>query len=219
MTDQGRDEASARATGASLAAIVLIAGAFAAIMLLHLLRTDLDPVREVMSAYANGSFGPVMTGAFYALGIAALLMAFRLLRATHRTMISRSVVVLLAVSGMGLIVAGVFEVELPEIPDTMEEVVHSDAALGAFVLLIAAMLLFTLVCRADPRWRGFSLPAIALAAIATVAAGLSPIADKTPLSGVAQRLLGATVFAWLLLLALRIRFHPAHRPLPDQEPA
>jgi hypothetical protein len=116
-----------------------------------------------------------------------------------------------------LIVAGVFEVERPQIPDTLEEIIHSDAALGAFVLLIAAMLLFTVVCRRDPRWHDFFLVAISLAVIATIAAALSPIADKTPWTGIAQRSLGATVFVWLLLVALRIRFHPAHRPDPLDE--
>jgi len=205
-----------RATGASLAVIVLVSVGFAGVLLLHVVRTDLDPVREVMSAYANGSFGVVMTVAFYALGISSLLMSLRLPRATPRTAVARAVALLLATAGLGLIMAGVFEVERPLIPDTIEEVIHSDAAIGAFVLLIAAMLLFTIVCRGDPRWRGFFAIAASLAALATMAAAFSPIADKTPWTGIAQRALGATVFVWLLLVALRIRFHPAHRrPAPE----
>lgn len=208
-----------RATGASLAVIILVSAGFAGVILLHFLRTDLDPVREVMSAYANGSFGLVMTVAFYALGLAAVLLSVRLPRATPRTAVARAVTALLAVGGVGLILAGVFEVERPLIPDTIEEIIHSNAAIGAFVLLIVAMLLFTIVCRSDPRWRGFFVIAVSLAAVATVAAAFSPIADKTPLTGIAQRTLGLTVFAWLLLVALRIRFHSAHRPLPpDTEP-
>jgi hypothetical protein len=201
-----------RATGASLAVIILVAGSFLAVILLHLLRTDLDPVREVMSGYANGSFGIAMTAAFYGLGFAALVMSLRLPKAIPRTRTARAVPVLLAVAGLGLVAAGIFEVERPFVPDTIEEVLHSDAAIGAFVLLIAAILLFTVVCLRDPRWRGFFSTCAILAAIAVVAAAFSPLADKTPWTGLAQRGLALTVFTWLLLVAIRIRFHPAHRP-------
>ncbi|HEX9854307.1 MAG TPA: DUF998 domain-containing protein [Acidimicrobiia bacterium] len=206
-----------RATGASIGAVILVSAGFVAVIALHALRTDLDPVREVMSGYANGSFGIVMTVAFYALGGAALLMAFRLPRATHRTPVARAVSVLLALAGIGLILAGVFEVERPLIPDTIEEIIHSDAAIAAFVLLIAAMLLFTVVCRRDPRWHSFFVVTLALALMATAAAAFSPLADRTPLTGVAQRGLALTVFAWLFLVAARIRFHPAHVPQPESD--
>lgn len=207
-----------RATGASLAAIVLVSVGFAVVAVLHLLRTDLDPVREVMSGYANGSHGILMTVAFYALGGAALAMAFRLPRATRRSAVATTIAVLLAAGGLGLILAGIFEVERPLIPDTIEEVIHSDAAIGAFVLLIVAMVLFTVVCRRDPRWSGFFTVAVTLAALATAAAAFSPMADSTPLTGIAQRGLALLVFTWLLLVAVRIRFHPAHRP-PPAEPS
>jgi hypothetical protein len=39
---------------------------------LHVVRTDLDPVRQVMSEYANGRFGWFMTAAFYAMGLACV---------------------------------------------------------------------------------------------------------------------------------------------------
>jgi hypothetical protein len=201
-----------RATGASLAVIILVSAAFSAVTVIHMLRTDLDPVREVMSAYANGSHGVVMTAAFYALGIAALLMSYRLPKATHHSIVARSVAVLLAASGVGLVLAGVFEVERPLVPDTIEEIIHSDAAIGAFVLLIGAMVLFAVVCRRDVRWHTFFGPGLTLAAIAVIGAGLSPVADRTPWTGLAQRTLGLTVFTWLLLVAVRIRFHPAHQP-------
>lgn len=221
MTDPSREDAASstahRATGASLAAIILVSAGFAAVVALHMLRTDLDPVREVMSGYANGDYGLVMTIAFYALGVASLLMAWRLVRATSRTVPARAVSVLLVLGGLGLIGAGIFEVERPLVPDTLQEVIHSDAAIAAFVLLITAMLLSSWVCWGDPRWRSFFWVSLVLGLVATLGAAFSPIADKTVFTGVAQRLLGGTVFLWLLLVAVRVRFQSRFEPAPVEE--
>ena len=70
------DRAAYRTTGASLAAILLALTCFGAVMVLHLVRGDIDPLRQVMSEYANGSHGPIMTVVFYAFGLASLALAF-----------------------------------------------------------------------------------------------------------------------------------------------
>jgi hypothetical protein len=114
--------------------------------------------------------------------------------------------VLLGLGGLGLILAGIFEVERPAVPDTIEEIIHSDATLVAFSLIIAGMLLFAVLCRWDLRWHDFRGIATVLAIIAAVAGAFSPFAGQTTWSGLAQRILGVTVVAWLLLCALHIRF-------------
>jgi hypothetical protein len=190
----------------SLAAMVFVLVCFGAIVLLHVVRTDLDPVRQVMSEYANGRFGWFMTAAFYAMGVACVALAVRLGRAIERRRLSIAVRVMLGLGGVGLILAGIFEVERPAVPDTIEEVIHSDATLAAFTLIITAMLLFAVVCRWDPRWRDFRALASVLAVIAALAGAFSPFAGQTTWSGLAQRVLGLTVVAWLLLCAFHIRF-------------
>jgi hypothetical protein len=197
---------SSRSTGLSLAAILLVMACFAAMVLLHVVRTDLDPVRQVMSEYANGRFGWFMTAAFYAIGLACIVLALRLGRAIVRRPMSIVVRVLLGLGGLGLILAGIFEVERPAVPDTIEEIIHSDATLVAFSLIIAGMLLFAVLCRWDLRWHDFRGIATVLAIIAAVAGAFSPFAGQTTWSGLAQRILGVTVVAWLLLCALHIRF-------------
>ena len=200
-----------RSTGLSLAAILLVMACFAAMLLLHVMRTDLDPVRQVMSEYANGRFGWFMTAAFYAIGLSCVALALRLGRAIVRRPLSVVVRVLLGLGGVGLILAGVFEVERPAVPDTIEEIIHSNATLTAFTLIIAAMLLFEVLCRWDTRWHGFRTIATVLAIIAAAAGAFSPFAGQTTWSGLAQRILGATVVAWLLLGALHIRFNGLRR--------
>jgi len=206
MSSRTTPHGSDRATGISLAAIFLVLGCFGAMVVLHAVRTDLDPVRQVMSEYANGHFGWIMTAAFYAMGLASVALAVRLGRAIERRPLSVAVRVLLGLGGLGLILAGVFEVERPAVPDTVNEIIHSDATLTAFTLIIAAMLLFAVVCRRDPAWSDFRVGAAVLAIIAAAAGAFSPFAGLTTWSGLAQRVLGLTVVAWLLVCALHIRF-------------
>jgi di/tricarboxylate transporter len=193
------------ATGASLAAIILALACFGAVMLLHVLRGDIDPLRQVMSEYANGSHGPIMTVVFYAFGLSSLALAFRLRRAINRRGAAKPLPLLLALAGVGLIAAGVFEVERPLVPDTLEEVIHSDASVVAFVFLITSMLLFSLACRTDPRWWNFRWTSLALAVIAAVAAMATPLSEQTGASGAVQRLLSVSVLLWFLLTALHVR--------------
>ena len=65
-------------TGASLVVIIAVAAAFSGVMILHLVRADLNPLRDVMSHYANGSRGWVMSVVFYAFGVSALALGVRM---------------------------------------------------------------------------------------------------------------------------------------------
>jgi len=194
-----------RATGASLVAVLLAIACFGAVMLLHIMRGDIDPLRQVMSEYANGSHGRVMTTVFYTFGLAALALAFRLRRAIDHRWPTVLMPVLLAAAGVGLIASGVFEVERPLVPDTLEEVIHSYASVAAFVLLITAMFLLALACRKDARWWSFRWAAAALAVAAAVLAAATPTSAGTGWSGAVQRLLSLAVLLWFLLTALHVR--------------
>jgi len=194
-----------RPTGASLAAIILALLCFGAVMLLHVLRGEIDPLRQVMSEYANGSHGQVMTVVFYAFGLSALALAFRLRTAIQTRGATRMSPALLAMAGVGLIAAGVFEVERPLVPDSLEEVIHSDASVAAFVLLITSMLLFSFACRTDARWWRFRWTSTTLAVSAAVAAMATPFTEQTGWSGAVQRLLSLTVLMWFVLTALHVR--------------
>jgi hypothetical membrane protein len=197
--------------GSSLSALVLAVLSFGAVAALHLLRPDLDPADHVLSEYANGSHGVIMTAVFYATGVACAALGWRLRSALDWFGITRAVPVLLVLAGVALIVSGVFEVGLPDEPESAAESIHSGASIGAFVLLIAAMLLFARACTRDTRWRTFSPVAAALAVTAAVAGILSPFADGTAWTGLAQRMLGGAVLLWLLLTARRVRVN-AFRP-------
>ena len=191
--------------GLSLSAIILAIAAFGAVVVLHIVRTDLDPVANVLSEYATGSHGVIMTVVFYGTGLASVGLGWRLRPAVEWHGVTRATPLLLVLAGVALIVGGVFEVGLPDAPESPAEAIHSYASIGAFVLLIASMLLLALACRGDARWRTFGPTAAVLAVTAALAGVISPLADRTPWPGAAQRLLGGTVLLWLLLTALRVR--------------
>jgi hypothetical membrane protein len=197
--------------GASLTAVVLAILCFGAVAVLHVVRTDLDPVSNVLSEYANGGHGVLMTAVFYGAGLASIALGWRLRPALAWRGATAATPALLMLAGVALIVGGVFEVGLPEAPESMAEAIHSYASIGAFVLLVVAMLLLAWACRLDTRWHTYRPTATVLAVTAAIAAAISPLADRTPWPGAAQRVLGGTVLLWLLLTALRVRAN-AFRP-------
>ena len=192
-------------TGASLIAIVAVALAFTGVMVLHAVRSDLDPIRDVMSHYANGSRGPIMSVVFYAFGASALALGFRLRTAIDHPGVTRPVPPADGPGRGGLILAGVFEVDRPLAPQTVQEVIHSNSAVASFVLLIVAMLLFSLACRGDDRWWSVRWPSFGLAVTAAVAAVATQFAKGSTWSGGVQRVLAGAVLGWILLTALHVR--------------
>ena len=199
------EQSAYRATGATLVATVLALLCFLGVMLLHLFRGDVDPVRRVMSEYANGTHGLIMTMVFYAFGLSSLALAFRLNRAIERRWAAILIPVLLGAAGISLIASGVFEVERPLVPDTLEEIVHSNASVTAFVLLITSMLLFSAASRGDARWRKFRSTSTILALVAAAAAAATLLTAQTGWSGAVQRLLALSVLLWLVLAAFHLR--------------
>ena len=200
-----------RATGMSLAALVLGMLSVGAVGALHLLRADLDPLQRVMSEYANGAHGTVMTIAFYAFGLSCVALSVRLRREFVPRGAMACVIALLLIAGVGLLLSGAFEVGRRFVPDSIEETVHSTASIGAFVALLLAMVLFSTVAPADERWRSFRLVSWPLTLGAGAAAVLSPLVTAPSGAGIVQRVLGGSILLWLLLVARRIRSN-AFRP-------
>jgi hypothetical protein len=194
-----------RATGASLVVVLAATVTFVGIMVMHAVRSDIDPLHDVMSHYANGSDGPVMSIVFYAFGVSALALGVRLRTAIARPGISRAFPYLLGLAGLSLITAGVFEVDRPLAPQTVQEVIHSNSAVAAFVMLIVAMLLFSQACWSDERWRSVRWWSLGLALLGASAAVGTQLAGGSGYSGAVQRVLAGAVLAWILLTATHVR--------------
>ena len=194
-----------RPTGASLIALVAIVVTAGGIGVLHVVRNDLDWREAVMSTYANGPAGDVMSVVFYAFGAIALTLAVRLRTAVRRHGITGLFPWLMALAGLASILAGIFEVDPGKLESTTAEVIHSSSAIASFVLLIVTMSLFTLATRDDHRWDRFRLPSALLSGLAGAAALTTQLVDHSAWTGAAQRVLAGAVLVWFLLVALYVR--------------
>ena len=195
-----------KATGASLIVLICLGVTAGGILLLHLLRRDIDPLRDVMSHYANGPDGPLMSIVFYAFGVSAIAMGVRLRSGIDRRGVTRPVPV----------VARRLPVRACSSPACSRstgrptrrptgEVIHSNTAVAAFILLVVAMVLFAIACRHDERWSSMRWTSLALAVIATGAAVATQFGRGTGTAGGMQRLLAGAVLVWLVLVALHVR--------------
>jgi Protein of unknown function (DUF998) len=192
-------------TGASLIVLICLGVCVGGILVLHLVRRDLNPLHDVMSHYANGPNGPLMSIVFYAFGASAIAMGVRLRSGLDRRGMTRPVPWLLVLAGSSLLVAGVFEVDRPDEPETAAEVIHSNTAVAAFVLLVGAMALFAVACHHDDRWRSMRWTSLVLAVIAAGAAVATQFARRSGTAGGVQRLLAGAVLVWLVVVAAHVR--------------
>ena len=171
------------------------------IVALHWLQPDLDPMTRAISQYARGPYGPLMTAAFVASGLASFALSLAL--AGQGT--SRAGRVFLTVAGVGGGMSALFPVDADGAPDTITGSVHQIAGLGTFVSLIVAALLLTRGFGSNTRWRSFqrtSFVATALMLCGFVfvfAANAVDSLDGT--FGLAQRAFIASAIAWQLLVA------------------
>ncbi|HSK96887.1 MAG TPA: DUF998 domain-containing protein [Euzebyales bacterium] len=171
-----------------------------AVVALHVVRADLDPVRRRLSEYAIGPVGGLMTAAFVLLGLGlyALSRAVRSVDATTPGM--RVFRALLGVAAIGMTVSAVFETR-PVTPPGWREILHSRASALAFVALIAAALWTATVARDALAWGTSRSAADVVTAVATLGAVIGPLAHDGPWAGMVQRLSYVAVLGWLLLTA------------------
>ena len=114
------------AIGAAVAALLLLAG-------LHVLSPEFDPSWRMVSEYANGRFGWILSLMFACWGLSSCALAYAI-RSQARTIPARVGVVLLLLAGVGQGMAAVF--------DLNHVILHNVAGLlGMGGVPVAAMLI------------------------------------------------------------------------------
>ena len=164
------------ATAISLPAsrISLASGALFVILLaaLHIVKPDLDPSWSVVSEYALGEYGWIMTIAFLSLGICAVSL-FVAIRSQVQTLGGRIGLIFLLVGAAGPILAAIFPMDpitTPADAITTQGAIHSMGAMLSDGILIAATLLTVSLGRKNPDWRTVRMPLILALILAWVAA-------------------------------------------------
>jgi len=181
------------------------------VAVLHVLRPDVSPVDDPLSAYAVGPHGWLMTVAFLANAFAFAALAAGMSRgfpvSTGRR---RTITVLLVVASAGMAIAAFAPTDVPVVsPPTPTGLIHTVAALAAFLALAASGAVslgsFWGAPGATPRTAAVALVTGALISL-VVFLGLT--FGGLAGAGLAQRILTALLLAWVALAGGRSRRSP-----------
>lgn len=178
-----------------------------AVVILHPLRPDLDPVTHAVSNYAVGSFGFLMTSAFFVLALSEVALAQGLVRGLARSQKARTSVALLNLAAAGLVVTGLFhsDVNVPRPPASTSALIHWIGAGISFLSLMISIFLLSGCFKDDIRWQSIyrlSYKWGAGIALALTAYGALAIIGWT---GIGERIYIATSILWLLFASLQLR--------------
>jgi hypothetical protein len=178
------------------AAIACFAYSVLALLLLHLLRPDISPAEHMISAYAIGPYGWVMTTVFIAMSCGFLSLSLGLLCSGPQ-----SVAAWLG-SGLPLIafVGGLISATFPA------GEIHELSFLANVGSLILSLVLLSVSFFSDSRWRSYAITAVMLGALVIVAFILLFLVPHPGLLfGFVNRSFTALLFAWLLATSIRLR--------------
>ncbi|WP_454883538.1 DUF998 domain-containing protein [Sphingomonas oryzagri] len=189
-----------------IAAMIFFLYFVAALALMHLIRPDYTVVDHMISDYAVGQFGWIMTTAFVSLSLGCLTLAAGLFRSGPSSWLSRTGAALLVVAFAGLIVTALYPTDLETAPSTRTGDIHAIS----FLVNIASILLST-VCLAfgyafSPDWRRQRAVALAIAALLIVAFVAEYLTlHKGAPYGITNRLFVGVFMAWLILNSLWLK--------------
>ena len=187
-------------------AIVGISYFLTAVIALHFLRPDYDPVSRFVSEYAIGQYGFLMTSAFFGLSLGSLALVIGLYQEVSRSVRSWIGLILLGIWGVAILIAGIFPTALKGAPATTSDNIHALASLVSFLSLIPATILLSRRFKQDEKWRPFHHSALILSLVILGTFIGFFLTFETEFAGLNQRIFIATFLIWLLLTAARLRF-------------
>lgn len=188
-----------------LARIAIIASSVAIVALfaLHVLRADLPPASHMISEYAVGAHGWVMTLCFYAFALASVALAAALVGRV-RGVVGWLGVVSLMVAAIGLAIGGAFPMD----PTTNDPARMSQSGqlhgLGFMLGVpgeLLAVLLLTLHLRRQPTWATRRLGVWAIAVWVSVAV-MVPLLMSNGAFGIPNRTFMWAYAGWVIVVAL-----------------
>ncbi|MGD1019053.1 MAG: DUF998 domain-containing protein [Verrucomicrobiia bacterium] len=188
-----------------------------AMVALHLLRPDYNPLRNFLSEYAVGPFGSILTIAAYELAATFLMLLVGLRLNVHPSGFLTASCVLLGVVIISLCVCAIFPIDLIMPPDgsrptraallaalTRTDITHIVASFLSFASLIALLLTLPSAYKRDEKWRSFSHTTQFLGFL-ILAFFVGLILAPFNLKGLVQRGMFLVILIWLLLTGLRLR--------------
>lgn len=160
----------------------------------------------MISRYAIGPHGSLMTSAFVATAVADLMLLFGLLRVGPSVRTARLAEVLLGIAVVGLLTSAVFPMDLPHAPVTLAGRLHEASFNVNVPCTLLVPLLLATSFGSDVRWRPFRRTAWVLALIELLAFVLQVATIILHSNyGLANQLFVASAVIWLFAVALHMR--------------
>jgi len=176
-----------------------------ALLLLHMLRPDYAPAHHMISDYAVGRYGWVMTTFFLAMSGGYLMLLLGLIRSGPDIAAARIGTLLLGVASIGLVVSAIFPTDV-RLPSTRAGEIHDMSFLVNIGSTLLAIVLLSVSFGSQPRWRPYRRTALTLAGLVVLAIILQFLTlHRGAPYGLTNRLAVTVLLAWLLATAIRLR--------------
>lgn len=192
----------------------------AVLIIMPLVRPDLDYFEHPPSYYAVGPWAMLQAAAFAAMGIASITLAIALHQSATATAGMHLCTIALGIAGIASLGLVWFPMDRPGWHTPIGDMHQTAGTVGGVAQLVAA-LGFTVATRADARWSGLFRPAASVFVIALIGAILSQISlwrsDLGLPMGITMRLVVAPLLLLWGLVAWRLR--DACRPGPTRSSA
>jgi len=188
------------------AAIPLFCYFVAALVVLHVLKPDYTVVDHMVSDYAVGRYGWIMTTAFASAALGCLMLGAGLLGGGPVTWTGRLGAILLLITSAGLTVTAIFPTDLETAPSTRTGDIHAMSFFVNIVAILLSALLLGFSYRGAVAWQRYKAAGLGFAALLVVAfvAQFQTLHKGAPY-GITNRVFVAILMAWLVSTSLWLR--------------
>ena len=175
------------------------------LIVLHLMSTGMDLVRDYVSNLANEPLGGYFIDAAFVHGWGNLALTLGLRGALPPGRLRTWAVMLLGLAAVGILLAALFPIDPPGQATTTAGLIHRSAASATFMLELAAMFILSTIFLHDDRWRRQQAVSLALAVCAAVAVTWFVIAIQVDVApGLAERVALAFFLAWEIWASIQL---------------
>ena len=191
----------------STIALICIAYFAFAIVALHFLRPDLNPLSRPTSEYAVGEYGFLMSTAFFSMSVASFSLLIGLYKGVPKPAQSRIGLILLGVWGTGVLVAMMFPINREGTDLTTVNIIHRTNGPLIFLCLSVGAVLISRRVRLDDKWQSFYRTALTLSLIMLALFFITGanIAAKSGFEGLCQRTFLLVFVTWFISMNLHLR--------------
>ena len=225
--DHAQTAETSSTTRWTLSRVLLAVGALGPVLflavstILGLLNPDFDVTTEPVSALAWGPLGWVQSANFYALGASTIAFALGLYRGLEGRG-RMGAAILLSISGLALIVAGIFKGTPPGAEPTPSGLIHGMVFFWTFIPLLTAYALAALRLKGERGWGAHAMYSAAMPSVVFGLVVIYGVLGSDPgdplffVGGILNRVLIALAFGWVTISAGRLLSRGSGRP--DERP-